>query len=184
MICKVQDPLQCPAPNAGHAGRPNNRHFRVPGLKFGEALVKRKGKMLIKIGNWQTLSLKRTLARMRSQVSLEPRQSKMKRTLKVSGSSLLTRLDAASKEEILTTLIFTLRWLTQSSGESPFIDLKMLMRSSTSDWLGANMPKENDDFSAAATLVTTARRADVVASRSSMLQELEENVRDEVLKSV
>ena len=25
--------------NAGHAGRPNNRHFRVPGLKFGEALV-------------------------------------------------------------------------------------------------------------------------------------------------
>ena len=31
----VHDPLQCPAPNAG---RPNNRHFRVPGLKFGEAL--------------------------------------------------------------------------------------------------------------------------------------------------
>ena len=42
MIRIVQDLLQCPAPDAGHAGhagRPNNRHFRVPGLKFGEALM-------------------------------------------------------------------------------------------------------------------------------------------------
>ena len=35
----VQDPLQCPEPNPRHAGRPNNRYFRVPGLKFGEALL-------------------------------------------------------------------------------------------------------------------------------------------------
>ena len=35
MIRIVQDPLQCPAPNMP----PNNRHFRVPGLKFGEALM-------------------------------------------------------------------------------------------------------------------------------------------------
>ena len=39
MICIVQNHLQCPAPNAGHAGHPNNQHFRVPGLKFGEALI-------------------------------------------------------------------------------------------------------------------------------------------------
>ena len=37
----VQDPLQCPAPNAEHAGHPNNRHFRMPGMKFGETLVRR-----------------------------------------------------------------------------------------------------------------------------------------------
>ena len=39
MIRILQDALQSAVSGAGHAGGANNRHFRVPGPKFGEALI-------------------------------------------------------------------------------------------------------------------------------------------------